>query len=168
VIEVKNLSKYIIKNGQVHELSDDELMHWKYIKREKVNGKWRYYYDVGDPGYVDGNTGKKPSNIKDYSLMETLIGKDEKDRRDRAITVLNNKIATLDHFHENPTLRTSMPDSYKSSYKSYKDAGRKYTEAQSEFMKTPLGKIEKAALTIKKAKKVISNWFSKLGSKLGI
>ena len=27
-----------------HEMSDDELMHWKYIKREKVNGKWRYYY----------------------------------------------------------------------------------------------------------------------------
>lgn len=24
---------------------DDELMHFKYIKREKVNGKWRYYYD---------------------------------------------------------------------------------------------------------------------------
>ncbi len=25
---------------------DDELMHWKYVKREKLpNGKWRYYYD---------------------------------------------------------------------------------------------------------------------------
>lgn len=24
--------------------SDGELYHWKYIKREKVNGKWRYYY----------------------------------------------------------------------------------------------------------------------------
>lgn len=23
----------------------DELYHWKYIKREKKNGKWRYYYD---------------------------------------------------------------------------------------------------------------------------
>lgn len=22
-----------------------ELTHWKYTKREKVNGKWRYYYD---------------------------------------------------------------------------------------------------------------------------
>ena len=26
--------------------SDDELMHWKYIKREKVKGKWKYYYDL--------------------------------------------------------------------------------------------------------------------------
>lgn len=24
---------------------DDELMHWKYIKREKVGNKWKYYYD---------------------------------------------------------------------------------------------------------------------------
>lgn len=28
-----------------HELDSDELYHWKYVKREKINGKWRYYYD---------------------------------------------------------------------------------------------------------------------------
>lgn len=28
------------------DLNEGELMHWKYIKREKLpNGKWRYYYD---------------------------------------------------------------------------------------------------------------------------
>lgn len=27
---------------------DNFLMHWKYIKREKVNGKWKYYYDDGE------------------------------------------------------------------------------------------------------------------------
>lgn len=28
------------------DLEEGELMHWKYIKREKLpNGKWRYYYD---------------------------------------------------------------------------------------------------------------------------
>lgn len=26
-------------------IPENELQHWKYIKREKVNGKWRYYYD---------------------------------------------------------------------------------------------------------------------------
>ena len=25
--------------------TNNELTHWKYIKREKVKGKWRYYYD---------------------------------------------------------------------------------------------------------------------------
>jgi hypothetical protein len=24
----------------------DEMYHWKYIKKKKVNGKWRYYYDT--------------------------------------------------------------------------------------------------------------------------
>lgn len=27
---------------------NDELMHWKYIKKERVNGKWKYYYDPHD------------------------------------------------------------------------------------------------------------------------
>jgi hypothetical protein len=29
-------------------IPDDELYHWKYIKRKRVNGKWRYYYDIKD------------------------------------------------------------------------------------------------------------------------
>jgi hypothetical protein len=39
------MSNYILHNGTFVEVSDEELMHWKYIKREKKNGKWRYYYD---------------------------------------------------------------------------------------------------------------------------
>lgn len=42
------MSKYTIIHGQLCELPEDELMHWKYIKREKVNGKWKYYYDLGE------------------------------------------------------------------------------------------------------------------------
>lgn len=31
------------------DLDEDEIMHWKYIKRVKLsNGKWRYYYDERD------------------------------------------------------------------------------------------------------------------------
>ena len=37
-------SYMLIKNGGFVTVSDDELYHYKYIKREKVNGKWRYYY----------------------------------------------------------------------------------------------------------------------------
>lgn len=32
-------------HGTFRELSDDELMHWKYIEKRKLpNGKWRYIY----------------------------------------------------------------------------------------------------------------------------
>lgn len=41
------MSNYIFANGTFHEV-DDELMHYKYIKREKVKGKWVYTYPT-DP-----------------------------------------------------------------------------------------------------------------------
>jgi hypothetical protein len=35
----------LMQHSSIDETSDDELMHWKYIKKEKVKGKWKYYYD---------------------------------------------------------------------------------------------------------------------------
>lgn len=26
-------------------VSNEELYHWKYKYKKKINGKWRYYYD---------------------------------------------------------------------------------------------------------------------------
>lgn len=33
----------VVKTG-----SEDELRHWKYIKKKKVNGKWKYFYDKSE------------------------------------------------------------------------------------------------------------------------
>lgn len=53
---------YITSNGSFRELSDDELMHWKYTRREKKNGEWVYYYDndkLGVKNFIDTKiTGK--------------------------------------------------------------------------------------------------------------
>lgn len=35
----------LVHHSSIDEMSEDELMHWKYIKKEKVKGKWKYYYD---------------------------------------------------------------------------------------------------------------------------
>ena len=35
----------LMQHSSINEMSEDELMHWKYIKREKIKGKWKYYYD---------------------------------------------------------------------------------------------------------------------------
>ena len=40
------MPKYILTRGSVREIKDDELMHWKYIKRKMVKGKWKYWYDL--------------------------------------------------------------------------------------------------------------------------
>lgn len=41
-------TNYVLIHGQLVEVSDDVLMHWKYIKREKKNGRWVYYYDQSE------------------------------------------------------------------------------------------------------------------------
>lgn len=38
---------------------DNFLMHWGYVKREKINGKWRYWYENPKTGKTIGD---KPSN----------------------------------------------------------------------------------------------------------
>lgn len=50
-----------------HELGPDELMHFKYISKKKINGKWRYYYDKLADGASDAIDALKEgaSNISD-------------------------------------------------------------------------------------------------------
>ena len=53
------MSEKIRLERGMRRLADDELMHWKYIKRVRgKNGKYRYYYD--------NNTGTsiKKANVK--------------------------------------------------------------------------------------------------------
>lgn len=57
-------------------LSDDELLHWKYIKREKINGKWRYYYDWNQlksntSATISENVAKTSKNILDGANKAT-------------------------------------------------------------------------------------------------
>jgi hypothetical protein len=43
--------------------SDEELMHFKYIKREKKNGKWVYYYD--ESALTSSETAQRYRNTKE-------------------------------------------------------------------------------------------------------
>ena len=86
------MSEYIV--------SDEELYHWKYIKRERVNGKWRYYYEKdknristeqvyskssyesdGRVEYADGTVGdngpQKEYRIKSDKTHEVEVAVDE-------------------------------------------------------------------------------------------
>ena len=49
----------------------DELQHWKYLKKEKKNGKWRYYYDkdalAKDAKDKFNSIYNDPNNIYDVS-----------------------------------------------------------------------------------------------------
>ena len=40
---------HVLIHGQICTMSEDELMHWKYIKREKQpDGSYKYFYDTSD------------------------------------------------------------------------------------------------------------------------
>lgn len=57
----------LVYHSSIDEMSEDELMHWKYIKKEKVKGKWRYYYDYKslkkDVKSALNSIGKKTSKL---------------------------------------------------------------------------------------------------------
>ena len=46
--------------------NSDELYHWKYATKKKVNGKWRYYYD--DTGKGKPKKGLSVNDIGRYKL----------------------------------------------------------------------------------------------------
>lgn len=57
----------ITREGNFVTVSDDELYHWKYIKREKVNGKWRYYYKDDDYDKAKADYKKAATTANTYA-----------------------------------------------------------------------------------------------------
>ena len=156
------MSKYVIIHGQLREISDDELMHWKYVKRVKKNGRWVYYYDDQSGRYKESMDKAKTLNdrakgIKNFneSLMNTTgrtvkvhlqnpnrdVTKTKKifDAHDQAIEGYKKAVVTEARTHNN----------YMSAVKAYenqkvKDIGKK---------------------TIAKGVVKVANFFSKVFSK---
>ena len=65
--------KYIIKRN-----NDDELMHWKYIRRYKKNGKWVYVYDGAKTNETlekIKSTIQKKSSKKYYKALDKIKSK---------------------------------------------------------------------------------------------
>lgn len=68
-------------------MNNNELYHWKYVKKKKVNGKWRYYHDETGRGKI-----KKGFSVADkmgkrkFELMSTLFGDKPRATRTEART----------------------------------------------------------------------------------
>lgn len=140
--------------------SDNELMHHKYIYKKKVNGKWRYYYDVGEASYVDGYTGRKPDRIVGYSKLDDLLGKDERDRANRA----SAKYERARKNSNNKEYRSNQD--MNARFNKVARLGKKAIAANKAYMKTPLGRIEQAKTAFKGAKRAIARIFSRIADKL--
>lgn len=117
-------------------VSQNELKHWKYIKKKKVNGKWRYYYDIKDAlGYDERDAF--------YKTAGEYIRADEEAKK---LTKRN---------------KTSNDAAQARIYADKKrDEAKK---AREDFKKTPLGKLKiievKSTIFYRRAKAWISSIF---------
>lgn len=68
--------------------SDDELMHWKYIKKKKVNGEWRYYYDKSELTKYD-------NGAVDRVVNETAKGKEARETQYKQTDDLFDNTSTI-------------------------------------------------------------------------
>ena len=72
---------------------DPYLSHWKYIKRKRVNGKWKYYYN---PGKYEVN--KKNYEKKKYELTREKEWQDIVKRKDPEYVYTNSNGETVEDF----------------------------------------------------------------------
>lgn len=146
------MSKYVIIHGQLHEISDDELMHWKYLKREKVNGKWKYYYDWNElksdtKTFLNDPTGRKRKKNLDRA---------EKELRDATNTIENRKMRSPDYSKAINEIRNAkargtayvakgfLEETAAIDLDKQAEARKRLDEAKNAYSKTAPAKIEKA------------------------
>lgn len=74
------MEKYIAINGKLYahsdiayiDLDEGEMMHWKYLRRERAaNGKWRYYYEKDNNKLNIGRTQKYSPTFNFYGAKAT-------------------------------------------------------------------------------------------------
>lgn len=151
-------------------VSDDVLMHWKYIKRVKKNGKWKYYYDWDQ---VKKDVGNK-------------LGVDERERLKQAskkqITNTFRYAAAksnLDGFYEGKKEHADSPYITSTYYNrdverkraldvvitrdNMEKANKEYDKAVKEYVNTPMGKIEK---TVTDAANKGTNFLTSIAKKI--
>ena len=108
-----------------------ERKNHKYLYKKNVNGKTRYFYDVGKANWKNGNHNigedgmETDSNIRGYTKIQDILGYDERDRRDRAV------------------------GRYENANKEDSKEGKRALAAIKAYNKTPLGKIEKVSTSLK-------------------
>ena len=135
------------------------LQHWKYIYKKKINGKWRYYYDIGKPGVNVAGGSNKPdgpnSNIRSYSKLEDILGKDEKDAYARSI--IQNRRAKEEAEARPSGTRAELQE----RSNKVNSTAKAVSEAADRYYKTPIGMLDKLDDKIDAGRKFIANLFTK-------
>lgn len=150
----------VVRSGQ-----NDDLTHWKYVKKYKKNGKTRYVYNVGSSGSTIN--GQKESGLREYSKLQDILGYDERDAAGIAETnykKAKDKATSYNHGQsKNPNYDQKTSDRY---YKSAKDAQKRASKAYERYKKTPLGKLDQMGSTIDAGRSKVSKILTKLAKSI--
>ena len=74
------MSEKIRLERGMRRLADDELMHWKYVKRVRgKNGKYRYYYDNNTGTSIKKADVKPSTKSSSKSTTNTTVSKGKHD-----------------------------------------------------------------------------------------
>lgn len=140
-----------------HELTDDELLHFKYIKKVRKNGKWRYYYDVKDAmGYDEREryleADKKADEWKRKDSRNSKLVSEAQKNVDAIPRDKHGLIWPWNYNGEFERQNAAYKAKKASSdlLKYYSDQSEKLLK---EYKRTPLYKIEKAKKAIDNGKR---------------
>ena len=140
---------------------NNELYHWKYIKREWKNGRWKYYYDDREIKVLGTIADKAGANVTTrYENATAELRKLDYDPNKAMVyDGSTGKYKTSWKLIEEVTKRTRHPDKlqfavaggdrsaeYKEHYANamkLADAGREYVNAYVDYNNHPISKIHK-------------------------
>lgn len=122
---------------------NDELTHWKYIKKKKINGKWRYFYNQAELDEYNKKSETGDISLKDRvkNIANGLVAKGEKFVYNK---LFKNKIVKKSNNDLVDKGRTFVNNLFnKSSLNNVKDIVKNETEKKHKYIakvKTPNGK----------------------------
>lgn len=138
-------NNYVIIHGQLIAVSDDVLMHWKYIKREKKNGRWVYYYDQSSLDKIKDNYYNDVTSSARYAKTNASLRKK-----------LSRMSTTNSNYEKTKKALERSEANFKTSNARAKASEKKYNQMKiSSF----------AERAISKGAVKVANFFSKLFSK---
>lgn len=147
-----SINNYVLIHGQVVEVSDDVLMHWKYIKKEKRNGRWVYYYDQKAADRADYEIAKRYQSAEKHTLKREQQLKTAKDRLNKSGASLNSKV----YYGK----QAKVVNTYKRSVVNLESAKAAQKKAYRKYKTRNIKNF--AAKTISKGSVKVANLFSKL------
>lgn len=146
-------SKYMLTHGGFVSVNDDELMHWKYVKKKRVNGKWRYYYDDSeyknakkehDQAKLDHEVAKGVTEYTKNNFEEQKADAE----KDGKVTGLEKMLVSISY------------DAFEIASSTQAATGKRFVETQTKYKKAL--KKDKLVRPIAKGIATIGNLFRKI------